>query len=340
MSVGQAPASSATSQQHHTASNLHVIVNPASGSGRAGKRWPSISATLMEHGLSHDVTFTTGPNHATSIARELARSGTGTIVAVGGDGTVNEILNGMLEDGALVNPHTRLLILPCGTGKDLGRTLGTGKVETAIKALLADSTTCIDLGHISYTDASGQQQARYFANVADLGLGANVAERINRSSKKLGGLLTYLFAAVRTITEFEPRDISVDIDDDRIFHARANMVVLANGQYFAGGMRVAPTASLCDGLLEMYILADVGKRALLTSLLPRVYRGKHVGQHGVLHVRASSVTIQSPAGVLLEMDGEQVGKAPITVTVLPRVLPVVIAESQRRLMAGCAAGTS
>ena len=340
MSVGQAPASSSTEHELGTAANLHVIVNPASGSGRARKRWPKISATLMEHGLSHDVTFTTGPNHATSIARELARSGTGTIVAVGGDGTVNEILNGMLEDGALVNPHTRLLILPCGTGKDLGRTLGTGKVETAIEALLADSTTNIDLGHINYIDADGQQQARYFANVADLGLGANVAERISHSSKKLGGLLTYLLAAVRTITEFEPRDISVDIGEDRIFHASANMVVLANGQYFAGGMRVAPTASICDGLLEMYILADVGKRTLLTSLLPRVYRGKHVGQHGVLHVRAGSVTIQSPAGMLLEMDGEQIGKAPVEVTVLPRILPVVIAEAQRRSMAGCAQGSS
>src|SRR5690606_7962862 len=128
---------------------------------------------------------------------------------------------------------------------------------------------------MTFTGLDGQPVTRYFANVADLGLGASVAERISRSSKKLGGLLTYLIAAVRTIISYEPGAITVDIGDDRIYDAPANMVVLANGQFFAGGMHVAPTASICDGLLETYILADVGKRTLLTSLLPRVYGGKH-----------------------------------------------------------------
>ena len=340
MSVGEAPADQAPEPVYNPVAELHVIVNPASGSGRARKRWPGISATLMEYGLDHEVSFTSGPNDATRIARELARAGTQTIVAVGGDGTVNEIINGMIENNAPVNQNTKLLVLPCGTGKDLGRTLGTGEVTRAIEALIAGSVTSMDLGLITYTTGDGRQESRYFANVADLGLGANVADRINSSSKKLGGLLTYLIAAVRTIIEFKARDISVDVDGERVFHDSANMVVLANGQYFAGGMLVAPTASICDGLLEMYILADVGKRALLTSLLPRVYRGKHVGRHGVLHVRAASVSIQSAAGILLEMDGEQIGTSPVSVEVIPRVLPVVIAENRRLSMAGCDEGST
>lgn len=314
---------------------LQVIVNPASGNGRARKRWPETATALMDRGLEHQVTFTSGPNDATAIARRLALGGAKTIVAVGGDGTVNEIINGMLEDGQPVNPATRLLVLPSGTGKDLGRTLGTGQIDAAINALLDDSTTSMDIGSITYTTRNGEQVTRYFANVADLGLGATVAERISRSSKRLGGLLTYLIAAIQSIVSYRPGTIVVEIGEDRIFSGAANMVVLANGQYFAGGMHVAPTATICDGLLEMYILADVGRKSLLTSLLPRVYRGKHVGKPGVFHVRAGSVTIRCDGEMLLEMDGEQVGQAPVRVDVLPRALPVIIARSQRRRMAGC-----
>lgn len=340
MSAGRIPVSESSGSTPDQAEFLHVIVNPASGNGRARKRWQRISATLMQHGLHHDVTFTSGPNDATRIARELALAGTRTIVAVGGDGTVNEILNGMIENDIPVNSNTRLLVLPCGTGKDLGRTLGTGKVETAIHALKQDRTAHIDLGRITYQTSDGETSTRYFANVADLGLGASVAERISHSSKALGGLVTYLVAAVRTIVKYKPAEIRVDAQGETIFHDAANMVVLANGQYFAGGMKVAPTASICDGLLEMYILADVGRRALLTSLLPRVYRGKHVGREGVLHVRAASVEIHSASGMLLEMDGEPLGMAPIRVEVVPRVLPAVITSEARDGMAGCSLGTS
>lgn len=314
---------------------LHVIVNPASGNGRAMKQWPAISATLLEHGLAHRVEFTTGPGDATQLARAMATNGAQTIVAVGGDGTVNEIINGMIADGQLVNPDSRLLVIPAGTGKDLGRTLGTGHIDAAIAALNEDSYSLIDLGQITYHLDSGAAVTRYFANVADLGLGATVAARINRSSKRLGGLLTYLLAAVRTIVEYQPTHVRVEIEDDVIYDATANMVVLANARYFAGGMQVAPTASICDGLLEMFILEDVGKRALLTSLLPRVYRGKHIGEPGVLHVRAQSVSITCPDGMLLEMDGEQVGTAPVTIEVQHQLLPVVITADAARAMSGC-----
>jgi diacylglycerol kinase (ATP) len=340
VSAGQVPVSETSGLPAHDVGLLYVIVNPASGNGRARKNWPKISATLMTHGLHHDVVFTTGPDDATRIARELATAGARTIVAVGGDGTVNEIINGMMDDNSPVNPETRLLVLPSGTGRDLGRSLGTGQVETAISALVQGSTAKIDLGRISYQTHAGEPATRYFANVADLGLGASVAERLSGSSKVLGGLLTYLVAAVKTIIRYKPTEIVVDVQDDRIFHDSANMVVLANGQYFAGGMRVAPTASICDGLLEMYILTDVGKRALLTSILPRVYRGRHVGREGVLHVRTSSVTIKSPSGMLLEMDGEQIGMAPVRVEVAPRILPVIIAGSAMERMADCARQTS
>jgi diacylglycerol kinase (ATP) len=338
LSVGNLPADTRSGNVPRMTAPLQVIVNPASGNGKARKRWPEMATALMNHGLEHQVTFTSGPNDATGIARRLALGGAKTIVAVGGDGTVNEIVNGLLKDGKPVNPDTRLLVLPSGTGKDLGRTLGTGQIEAAIDALVADTTVCMDVGSISYTDTDGAEVSRYFANVADLGLGATVAERISRSSKRLGGLLTYLVAAVKSIVTYTPGTITVEIGEDQIFNGAANMVVLANGQYFAGGMHVAPTATICDGLLEMYILADVGRRTLLTSLLPRVYRGRHVGRPGVFHVRTGAVTIRCDGNMLLEMDGEQVGRAPVTVDVVPQALPVIIHKSRRRNMAGCESG--
>ncbi|MBA2452225.1 MAG: diacylglycerol kinase family lipid kinase [Chloroflexia bacterium] len=338
MSVGPSASSDPLTLASTPADRLHVIVNPASGNGRGRKRWPRIADSLGKHGFNYEVVFTSGPNHASEIARDMAAGGAHTIVAVGGDGTVNEIVNGLLHNDIPVNDKTRLVVIPCGTGKDLGRTLGTGSPEAAASALRANSTTLMDIGRIRFQTMEGHTETRYFANVADLGLGAEVAGRINHSSKALGGLVTYLAAAVRTIISFQPREITVDIGGDRVFHAPANMVVLANGQFFAGGMRVAPTASIRDGLLEMYILADVGKRALLTSLLPRVYRGKHVGQHGVLHIRAGSAAILCPAGMLMEMDGEQIGRSPIQVDVLPRILPVVGDPDALRAAGGCADG--
>jgi diacylglycerol kinase family enzyme len=177
---------------------------------------------------------------------------------------------------------------------------------------------------------------RYFANVADTGLGAEVAARINAGSKRLGGLVSYLVSAVRTIAVFEFRDAAIDLDGEEFFAGKAGMVVFANGRFFAGGMIIAPDASHCDGLLDVFVLEDVGKRTLLTSLLPRVYRGKHVGRPGVLHRRAAVAHVRSSATMLVEMDGEQVGQGPLQVSILPSALRVIGIEEALQRLGGCA----
>jgi len=185
----------------------------------------------------------------------------------------------------------------------------------------------------SQTDAP---VTRYFINVADSGLGAETAERINRGSKALGGLVSYMVGAVRTIAVFDFRDATIEVDGVEVFAGRTGIVVFANGRYFAGGMVIAPDASLCDGMLEIFILQDVGKRALLTSLLPRVYRGKHVGRPGVLHYTAASAAVRSSERMLIEMDGEQVGLGPLEVGVLPRALRVIGMEEALTRVGSCA----
>lgn len=315
---------------------LHVIINPAAGGGRAGRRWPQFEAEMTRHGYDIKPSFTSGPGDATRLARQFAYEGARTIVCVGGDGTANEIVNGLIDGGQPINPETRLALIPCGTGKDLGRTLGTGDVESMLRALADGTTAMIDVGRVTCRDArTGEPVTRYFANVADAGIGAETAARINRSSKALGGFISYLSGAVRSIVAFKPWDVTVEVDGAPMYAGSAGMVVFANGRYFAGGMKVAPDASLCDGMLDIFVLKGVGKRVLLTSLLPRVYRGKHVGQPGIIHLTGSQAMVACAAGMLLELDGEQVGETPVMVDVLPRVLRVVGTPEALAEAGGC-----
>lgn len=315
---------------------LHVIVNPVAGSGKAGKRWPELNTALAEHGFETVAHFTTRPGEATSIARRLAEEDASTIVCVGGDGTLNEIINGLVHDDQPVNRNTRLALIPAGTGKDFCRALGVETVEKALRALDADVTATIDLGRMTYIDQhTGEPTVRYFANCADGGLGAEAAARINASTKKLGAVGTYVIGAVRSILAFSFRDATYEVEGEVVFDGRSGMVVFANGPTFAGGMRVAPDASLCDGLFDIYVLQDVGKRALLFSLLPRVYRGRHVGRPGVLHTRGAHAKVTSPVELLVELDGEQLGRAPFEARVVPGVLRVIGDEQALQKVGGC-----
>jgi len=306
------------------ATTLHVIVNPMAGNGRAGRRWPGYAKQLRAAGYDFKAYITTGPGDATDIARRLARRDVPIVVCVGGDGTMNEIVNGLLANDAPVSAETRMLLVPCGTGRDLGRSIGVRTIENAIEALREDAVATIDVGRIQYlATETGQLTTRYFANVADAGLGGATALHINQSSKRLGGLVSYMSGAIRSIASFQPVTIEVEVDGERFFAGSANMTVFANGAYFAGGMHVAPMASLCDGMLDLFVLEDVGKRALITDIMPRVYRGGHLGRRGVRHIAVRTATVRSSSDMLVEMDGEQIGQTPVSVAVVPRVLRVL-----------------
>lgn len=317
-------------------STLHVVVNPMAGNGRAGRRWPGFAKQLRAAGFDFKAYLTTGPGDATDIARRLAGRDVANLVCVGGDGTMNEVVNGLLDDDRPVSDITRMLLIPCGTGRDLSRSLGVVDVDDAIEALRDDCVATIDVGRIEYLDTqTGQLSSRYFVNVADVGIGGATALRINRTSKRFGGKVSYMSSAIRSIATFQAVEMAVVADSDEVFTGAANMVVFANGAHFAGGMHVAPMASLCDGQLDVFILEDVGKRALITDVMPRVYRGAHVGRPGIRHMSVSSASVRAERDVLLEMDGEQIGQTPVQVDVLPRVLRVFGRPDALRLVGGC-----
>jgi diacylglycerol kinase (ATP) len=297
------------------ANDFAVIVNPAAGHGRSGRIWPDVSARMRALGLRFDAQMTTGPGDATAFAAEAQRAGYATVVALGGDGTVSEVVNGLFANG---RPSSRLGILSSGTGSDFVRTLGIPRGVAGVDSLTAGSRR-IDVGLVR-NEVDGT--SRYFVNAGDVGLGAEAADRVNHGSKRLGGFMSFLVGAVSTIAAYQCREIEFCLDGGPCTRQRIALIVVANGRCFAGGMRVAPDAELDDGLFDVAILAEGSKPVLIGQVLPAVYSGKHIGHPLVRYLHASRVTIRPGPSARLELDGEVIGSGAVEFQIVPSALDV------------------
>jgi diacylglycerol kinase (ATP) len=297
------------------ATDFAVIVNPAAGHGRSGRIWPEVSARMRELGLRFDAQTTSGPGEATAFAAEAQRAGYATVVALGGDGTVSEVVNGLFANG---KPSARLGILSSGTGSDFVRTLGIPRGVEGVESLTA-GVRRIDVGLVR-NESDGT--SRYFVNAGDVGLGAEAADRVNRGSKALGGFMSFLVGAVTTIATYQCKEIEFSLDNEPSARQRIALIVVANGRCFAGGMRVAPHAELDDGLFDVAILAEGSKAALIGQVLPAVYSGKHIGHPLVRYLRATRVRIRPGPSTRLELDGEVVGSGAVEFQIVPDALEV------------------
>jgi len=267
-----------------------------------------------------EVRFTEWAGHAVELAREAAAAGCELVVAAGGDGTVNEVVNGLAE--AL--DRTRLGILSLGTGKDLIKTLGIpAELPQAVRVLAEGAVRRIDIGRATFIDRSGRQAQRLFVNVGDVGFSGAVVERVNRSSKALGGFLSYLGGLVTTLLTYSNKLVHITIDGRVEEIGVVNAVVVANGQYFGGGMWVAPTAQVDDGLFDIAVIGDVGKVEVIGNV-PKLYRGTLASHPKVRYFRGRNVTVTSGDEVLLDLDGEQPGRAPVTFQLLPQALACMV----------------
>ncbi|HLH67734.1 MAG TPA: diacylglycerol kinase family protein [Candidatus Dormibacteraeota bacterium] len=310
-----------------------VVVNPAAAAGRTGRAWSRLSARLRAAGLEFDVAMTSWPGEATELARRAVRAGRPVVVAVGGDGTVNEVANGFFDGEEPIPTTTRLGVLPAGTGGDFRRTLGLPGPEAAVAALCRGRSRRLDVGRLRCTAPGGSSMLRHFVNVADAGIGGEVVARVNRGRgggeakrllwRPLGGELTFLLASLLTLVVWRNRPMRVVVDGE----ARelvAQQVVVANGQYFGGGMRVAPLARPDDGLLDVVIAGDLRWRDNLRALT-RVRRGTHLDLPGgkISFTRARRVEVSSPEPVRVDADGEQPGSLPAVFEVVPGALEVI-----------------
>ena len=304
-----------------------VVLNPASAGGRTLRRWPATTRALRSAGVTFEVHRTAGPGDATDAVRTAIRHGCRTIVAVGGDGTLNEVVNGFFDaGGAPIGGDAILALLPSGTGGDFRRAVGIpSDIDAAARLIAIGSVRHIDAGRIEF----GNGDRRFFINIADCGMGGEVAAKVNRRTAKRGtrGSALFLGTSLVTLLRYTSRTARIEIDG-MLIERDVRSVVIANGRYFGGGMHVAPNAVLDDGQFDVIIIGETGRARALTGI-PSLYRGRHLNRREVEVYRARTVRVACEGEpMLFDVEGEQVGATPATLTCLPDAITLCVPEAR------------
>lgn len=292
------------------------VVNPASANGSTRRRWPEIAHRAAELGLSGESLLSERRGHAAELARRAAEGGAGLVVAVGGDGTVNEVVNGLLAaDGA----RPELAVIPRGTGTDFVHHFRIPtKLDEAVRAARDGAARPLDAGHVSFRGWGGEEASAYFANAASAGMSGAVAQRANSSSKALGGKASFLYATLAVFARWHASEMEVEVDDERRSGLMYDAIV-ANCRYLGGGMAMLPEAVPDDGLLDVLLIGDITRRDLALTL-PKVYRGTHLPHPKAEALRGRRMTVRSDTPLPVQLDGEQPGTTPATFEVVPEAL--------------------
>jgi YegS/Rv2252/BmrU family lipid kinase len=296
------------------------LVNPAAGNGATGRRWPELARRASALGLEGETFFSERPGHLIELARAAVDSGARLVVAVGGDGTLNEVVNGV------AGRDVDLATIPLGTGMDFGRTYGIPKkFDDAVRVALSGDVRTIDAGRVTYRTWAGETAERYFANVSSVGMSGAVAQRANGMSKALGGKVTFFYVLTRVFLEWQNTEVTVRLDDTER-HGRMHDVIVANGVWHGGGMKLAPDAAPDDGQFDVVLIGDVSKADFLTTA-PKIYKGRHVHHPKVEVLRSKRVEVDAPVQLPIELEGEQVGTTPATFEIAPGALRVRVPSS-------------
>jgi diacylglycerol kinase (ATP) len=300
-----------------------LLANPLAGAGR-DPVLPRLSAALRARGIVHDQALTEGPGHATQLAREAVEDhGRRFVVAVGGDGTVHEVVNGLVDaaTGEIRGDDPVLGIVAGGTGCDLTRTFGLDRPPEVVAAHLdGDQTVRMDLGRVHLVGTGGDQRTLLFANVAEAGYGGLVTDLANRLPRRLG-TARYALAIIGAVSRFKLVESVVTVDQGTTAEAMSNVIV-ANGQFFGGGLHVAPRALPYDGKFNVQVWQ--GKPLDVLRAGPELRKGTHLARSDVREWQSATVEIDAERPLLIEADGEVLGTTPATFDVLANVLRLKI----------------
>lgn len=286
---------------------LVAVVNRTAGKGKCERLWPQIASYLEDLGLHPEVHFTKSAGDATHLAKKAASNGASAVLSVGGDGTLNEVVNGLVG-----YPDVTLGVIPAGSGNDFIRSLGVKPADwqTACQRIAQGQTKLVDLGQVN---------GRHFINVSGVGFDATVVNCANTWGKAhFPSSLAYVAAVLKTLWEFKPAHIRIQLDD-QVVEDDGWLVVVASGQYFGGGMWIAPEADLHDGFFDICVLGDLSKSAFLKAF-PSIFSGKHLQHPAIRLYRARQVTVQADRPMLVQADGEVITKTPISFAVRPASL--------------------
>jgi diacylglycerol kinase (ATP) len=284
---------------------------------------------LIGRGLEFTERETSRPGEATEITREALMRGLPRVIAVGGDGTLSEVVNGYMDDtGHPLNKDAAVGILPSGTGSDFCRSIGLRNRTQAITSVSSQKTRLLDAARIEYSNREGLTSSRSFINVASFGLGGDVSALVNQWRDTLprwiGGRVRFAAAAIRALEIYRNTHVRLLLDDSQI-EALSNLIVVANGRFGGAGMNLAPNAKLDDGLLDV-IITDRATRIDVIRELPRIRRGGYLKNPKVTERRARQVSITADQPMAIDIDGEMVGFTPAKLTVLPQTVRFLIAS--------------
>jgi len=307
-----------------------LVVNPRSANGATARHFDGIARAVRNSVGDVAHAFTEGAMHGAELTREALRAGHDLIVAVGGDGTINEVVNGFFqparpgEPPKPIKPSAALALLPRGTGGDLRRTLGlNGDLGRCADRLNGDRAP-VDVGRVDYVADDGLPASRFFINVGEVGVGARVVEIANRSSKRLGGKVTFMLASLRALLGWRDLRVRASFDGGPAEDLSVTALAIANGKYFGGGMMVAPEARLDDGQFHVTIWSGYRLSDFVLKS-GSMYDGSHVNLKGTRTRTARTVRVEpkGPGPVGIEVDGERLGRLPATFTLLPGALLLV-----------------
>jgi diacylglycerol kinase (ATP) len=302
-----------------------IIVNPASGGGRTASMWKTIRGEVRSRlgELEEFVTQSTGD--ATRFASDIATHDSKLLIIAGGDGTINEVVNGLYnEENEPINPDLKIGILSTGRGCDFIRSVGIPpNYREAVDLLVNPIFKKVDVGCAFFKDEFGREQRRLFINVASAGLAGVVAKKVNHTPRFLPPGLAYFGNAAATFLTARGQLMKVTVDGKPTFEGPCMNVFIANGSYSGAGMCWAPMAKVDDGLFDIVISEPLPKYRIVMSG-HRLYDGTFIHMPGVHHYQGREVLIETDDDVLLEMDGEQPGVAPAVYKLLPKSLTLAV----------------
>lgn len=302
-----------------------AIVNPHSSNGQTRKNWPDIERKIEQAIGPIETVFTSGPMTAPRLTAQALNDGVEQIIAVGGDGTVNEVVNGFFDNGHAINGGAVLAILMSGTGGDFRKTFGIPRNTAGqIERMQNGAVQPIDIGRLTFTDFQGNESVRYFNNIASFGLSGAADLSVNslKFAKLFGGTFAFRWGVLKALMRYKNQPCRIQVDDVLDASFNVSTVAVCNGQYFGSGMQMAPHASPDDGLFDVIITADLTLTEQIRDA-NKVYTGDHLASDKVQELRGRVVKAwpEDPsAKVLLDVDGEVPGKLPATFEILPGAL--------------------
>jgi len=300
--------------------DIKLIVNPLAGAGRSAREWPHILQCLKSEDLNFDYQLTAFKGQAIEIAQAAVEKGYRTVVAVGGDGTIHEVVNGLHNAQGL--DRVNVGIIDTGTGGDYIRTIGISRhIEESCLALKNPRELIVDLGAAGFM-RNGVKNNRLFINFAGIGFAAEVARATTQTFKRFGGIPSYLMGLLSNLVLYENLQVSLTIDAAQSEASICTMII-SIGKYCGGAMKAAPDADPADGLFDVMTVGNLSKFDLLRSL-PRIYKGTHLTHPKVRVQRAREVAIVSTRKAALQADGELLGEAPCSFSIIPAALKLVI----------------